>query len=100
VFTVQLGGIATLIWVALAFVYYFVTESRWARTLGKRLLGLRVERLNGSAPASGAIVARTLLRAIDVLPVFYLIGFMVVLSAGKGRQRLGDLAAGTVVVRG
>jgi uncharacterized RDD family membrane protein YckC len=97
---VELGGVATLVWIALAFAYYFGTETRWARTVGKRALGLRVERLDGRPPTRGPVAVRTLLRAIDVLPILYLIGFMVVLTAGKGRQRLGDLAAGTAVVRG
>jgi uncharacterized RDD family membrane protein YckC len=97
---VELGGLATLVWIALAFAYYHGTETRWARTLGKWALGLKVERLDGRPPTGGPIAIRTLLRAIDILPFLYLIGFTVVLTAGKRRQRLGDLAAGTAVVRG
>jgi uncharacterized RDD family membrane protein YckC len=98
--SVELEGAETVIWTVLGFGYYFATEALWARTLGKRLLGLRVERIDGSAPGAGPVAIRTALRIIDVLPFLYLIGFMVLITSGKGRQRLGDLAAGTAVGRG
>jgi uncharacterized RDD family membrane protein YckC len=98
--SVELEGVETVVWGLLGFAYYFATEARWGRTLGKRLLGVRVARLDGTPADAGPVAIRTLLRIIDVLPFLYLIGFTVMLTAGKGRQRLGDLAAGTAVVRG
>jgi uncharacterized RDD family membrane protein YckC len=98
-FSVVLGTGATLAWIALGLLYYFATEAVWGRTLGKRLLGLRVARTDGRRAGAGAIAVRTLLRVVDVLPVLYLVGFAVLLTAGKGWQRIGDLAAGTAVVR-
>ena len=41
---------------------------------------------------------RNLLRIIDGLPVFYLLGLIVMVSS-KRKQRIGDMAAGTVVVK-
>ena len=56
--------------------------------------------LDGAPADAGPVAIRTLLRIIDVLSFLYLIGFTVLLTAGKGRQRLGDMAASTAVVRG
>ena len=64
------------------------------------VLGLRVVRRDGSVPGAGPIAVRTVLRIVDALPFMYLIGFTVLLTAGKGRQRLGDMAADTAVARG
>jgi uncharacterized RDD family membrane protein YckC len=44
------------------------------------------------------VAVRTILRIVDSLPAFYLLGFIVVV-ASKEKQRIGDMAAGTVVVR-
>jgi uncharacterized RDD family membrane protein YckC len=98
--SVELEDVETVVWGLLGFGYYFATEARWGQTLGKRLLGLRVARLDGASADAGPVAIRTLLRIIDVLPFLYLIGFTVMVTAGKGRQRLGDMAAGTAVVRG
>jgi uncharacterized RDD family membrane protein YckC len=98
--SVELEGAEAVVWGLLGFGYYFATEARWGQTLGKRLRGVRVARLDGSPADTGPVAIRTLLRIIDVLPFLYLIGFTVMVTAGKGRQRLGDMAAGTAVVRG
>jgi hypothetical protein len=68
------------------------------QTLGKRVLGLRVMDAQGLRLEFSQIVIRNLLRAIDLLPVFYLVGGMVAVFT-RNSQRLGDLAANTIVVR-
>lgn len=68
------------------------------QTLGKRLLRLRVMDATGLRLSFSQVLMRNLLRAVDSLPALYLIGGMVCLLSRRG-QRLGDLAAGTVVVR-
>jgi len=68
------------------------------QTLGKRVLGLRVMDAQGLRLDFIQIVIRNLLRAIDLLPGFYLVGGMVSVFT-KNAQRLGDLAANTIVVR-
>ena len=60
--SIVLEGGETLIYLALVLLYYFATEARSGQTLGKRVLGLRVVRRDGSAADTGAIAARTLLR--------------------------------------
>jgi hypothetical protein len=68
------------------------------RTPGKRLNGLRVVRVGGFPIGFLASSIRNTLRLIDFLPSAYLLGSIVILTS-KRNQRLGDLAAGTIVVR-
>src|SRR3954453_16747579 len=89
-------GPAELLTVAWALFYYFALESGGGQTLGKRVMKLRVARADGSALDSGRVAVRTLLRPIDGIGA-YLVGLVVMLATGQRRQRLGDLAAGTVV---
>ncbi len=98
--SVQLGGGATLAFAALSLLYYGLSEAAGGQTLGKRAAGVRVVRVDtGAPPGVGAVVVRTLLRIVDSLPFLYLLGLIVVFATGKRRQRLGDLAAKTTVVR-
>jgi uncharacterized RDD family membrane protein YckC len=80
-----------------ALFYYFACESGHGQTLGKRLLKLRVVRADGSPSGMREILVRTALRPIDAVGG-YLVGLVVMLITGERRQRLGDLAAGTMVV--
>ena len=79
---------------------YFVTfEALWdGQTPGKRLLGLRVVRHGGGGVDLGASAARNVIRFVDFLPFGYFVG-MVAVVANSRNQRLGDLVAGTIVVR-
>lgn len=81
---------------ALIFVYYFITEAALCATPGKLALGLRVLKKDGGRCTISAAFVRNLLRFIDALPVLYLIAVLFVWSTPY-KQRLGDLAAGTVV---
>jgi uncharacterized membrane protein SpoIIM required for sporulation/uncharacterized RDD family membrane protein YckC len=79
--------------------YYVTFEAVWdGQTPGKRLLGLRVVRTGGGGVDIGASAARNLIRIVDFLPFGYFVG-MVSLVANQRNQRLGDLVAGTIVVR-
>ena len=82
-----------LLWMA----YYIIPESLFGGSLGKLLTGLRVVRVDGGPVGLGSIVIRNVLRYVDMLPGFYLIGGVVVLLTGSS-QRLGDLVAGTTVI--
>ena len=68
------------------------------RTPGKWLLGLRVVDERGLKLRSGQIVMRNLFRLIDMLPGFFLVGGVAAVLSRRC-QRLGDLAAGTLVIR-
>jgi uncharacterized RDD family membrane protein YckC len=68
------------------------------RTPGKRLNGLRVVRVDGSAIGFVTSAIRNVLRLVDILPGWYLVGIIAILATRRN-QRLGDLAADTIVVR-
>ena len=73
-------------------------EATWhGQTLGKRALGLVVLNDDGTPVRWPAALTRNLLRAADFLPFFYGLGLIAML-ANRDFKRLGDLAAGTVVV--
>lgn len=93
------GGAFALV----AFLVFFVYDVAFevlagGRTPGKRWTGLRVVRAGGQPVGFVASAIRNLLRPIDFLPSLYLVGIASVLVT-KRNQRLGDLAAGTVVAR-
>lgn len=67
------------------------------QTPGKRICGLAVVHDDGRPVGWGAAFTRNTLRFVDFLPLFYATGFIATLLNADGK-RLGDLAAGTVVV--
>jgi len=68
------------------------------QTIGKRLMGLRVIRENGQSVTFLAVLIRNLFRIIDNLPFAYLLGSLVSFFHPQDK-RIGDLVAGTLVVR-
>ena len=98
-FAIYLEGTSLLVYVGLVVLYYIVLEAILGQSVGKILLGLRVVRPDGSRARFGAIIVRNLIRLVDWLPAFYLVGFISVMVSGARRQRLGDLAAKTVIRR-
>jgi len=79
--------------------YTIALEWYWhGQTLGKRLFKLRVMDAHGFQLQPSQIVIRNLLRFVDCLPVFYLVGGVTCLI-NKSAQRLGDIAANTIVIR-
>ncbi len=94
----SVSGVATLVIFVLAFAYYIVLEGYMGQTLGKMLLGIKVVREDtGGVPGIKAAAIRTVLRIVDGL-FSYLVAFIAVLASQKN-QRLGDMAAHTLVVR-
>ncbi|MCA9577797.1 MAG: RDD family protein [Polyangiales bacterium] len=98
-----LGAVAGVIMLVTSFVvlwWYGALLEWWLRgqTLGKRLFGLRVLQLSGLRITFPQAVIRNLVRMVDLLPVAYLVGGAAMVLDRHGR-RLGDLAAGTIVVR-
>jgi uncharacterized RDD family membrane protein YckC len=102
-FGIVFAGLANALYLVLAFAiqwgYGALLEWRLlGQTLGKRLLGLRVISLQGTTITFGQAAVRNLVRIVDILPGCYLVGGVSALLERHGR-RLGDLAAGTLVVR-
>lgn len=91
---ISIVGVFVMVW-----GYFMVLEGLWGgRTPGKAASRIRVVRADGRPVTWTQVTVRNLLRIIDFLPFYYMLGgVLVVLS--KRSQRLGDLAAGTVVVR-
>lgn len=90
-------------WLVLAFAtywgYFIASEAlRNGRTWGKRVMRIRVVRDDGSRLAAVDSVTRNLLRIADILPGSYAVGMVSILLTARNK-RLGDMAAGTVVVR-
>ncbi len=97
--TAWLVALFGLLSFAIFWGYYIFFETLWnGQTPGKRRNGLRVIRRNGTPITAGEAVIRNLVRIIDFLPIFYGVGIVAMFIDGQSR-RLGDLAAGTLVVR-
>jgi uncharacterized RDD family membrane protein YckC len=80
-----------------ALYYYFALESGEGQTVGKKLMKLRVVRADGRPAGMSEIAVRTVLRVVDGIGL-YIVGLIVMLATGQRRQRLGDMAAGTIIV--
>jgi uncharacterized RDD family membrane protein YckC len=99
-----LGDAVAILWsFAVSWGYFLSFEWLWrGQTPGKRLLGVRVVQLDGTAVSFYQSAARNLLRVADALPLPHpvavgALGF-VVAACNRESRRLGDLAAGTLVV--
>lgn len=92
----------TLILAAIFFglwVYWTLLEVAWnGQTPGKRLVRIRVVKSDGSPVTVFSAAVRNLLRVVDFLPACYPVGLITMLI-DKRHRRLGDLLAGTVLVR-
>lgn len=97
-------GIVSAIIVAssgfLAFtVYYILAEMLTdGRSPGKRMAGLRVLSVDGRPLSFLQSALRNILRAVDILPFLYSVGLLAIFFSPRC-QRLGDIAAGTIVVK-
>jgi uncharacterized RDD family membrane protein YckC len=88
----------TLSYFVVTIGYSIVLEWIWrGQTLGKRVLRIRVVDAEGFRLRPVQIVIRNLLRVVDLLPAFYAVGGICCLLSPK-YQRLGDIAANTVVI--
>ncbi len=96
-------GAALALFFVLVFAVQFVYDVAFetlasGRTPGKRWTGLRVVGTDGHAVGFLTSCVRNLLRIVDWLPAWYAVGAVAVLASTRN-QRLGDMAAGTLVVR-
>lgn len=93
------GAIYALGYFVISIGYGILCEWLWrGQTFGKRLLRLRVVDAEGLRLQFNQIVVRNLLRCVDSLPLFYVVGGVACWLSPKC-QRLGDLAANTIVIR-
>ena len=95
--------VATLIAIMGSFVvifgYFWISESLWSgQTIGKKAFRLRAVGDRGEPLTFSQAGVRNIVRIVDFLPYAYGVGLVVLFVNGKGK-RLGDLAAGTIVVK-
>lgn len=82
----------------LYFLYHPVLEiALRGRTPGKRFAGLRIVTRDGGTPGIGALLVRNVFRLVDSFPAMYCVGLVATLVT-RQHVRLGDLAAGTLLV--
>ncbi|UCG61624.1 MAG: RDD family protein [Candidatus Zixiibacteriota bacterium] len=86
-----------LIFLLVIFLYFVVLEGTLGATIGKRLLILRVVRLDGTTPGLKRALIRNLLRLVDGLPAFNILGVVLIVKSPE-RARFGDRVAGTRVI--
>lgn len=94
-----IGGILSGLFVAL-FVFYPTLFERYGngRTPGKQIIGIRVVSTGGQPIGFMTALLRNFFRLIDLFPVGYLVGIAAVITTNLN-QRLGDIVAGTIVIR-
>ncbi len=93
-----LAAVSLVLWLGLAIGYHALAEWRYGGTIGKYLVNIRVVAADGSSPSLRASIVRNVLRLVDWLPGFYLVGIAALLASDR-KQRLGDRIAETTVVR-
>jgi uncharacterized RDD family membrane protein YckC len=94
---VEAMSIVFIFLVVFAYDVIFETLNN-GRTIGKQVAGIRVLGESGEPIRFLASAVRNTLRIIDFLPFFYLVGSVAIVTT-EHDQRLGDLAAGTIVAR-
>lgn len=77
--------------------YMVLMEGYLGGTVGKLALGIRVVDLSGNKPGPVRALIRNVLRIVDFLPIFYLLGILLV-AFSKDKRRVGDRVAGTYVI--
>lgn len=98
-----LGGLLLALYALLNFAvfwgYYMLFELLWnGQSPGKRVAKTRVLRVDGNPARTSEVAVRNLVRIVDFLPAMYALGF-VVMFLNRQSRRLGDYAAGTLVIR-
>ncbi len=99
------GGWVTAVFILLLFALiwgYFAAFEAWngGRTPGKQALGIRVVMDTGQPVTAGAAVVRNLVRLLDCyFPFLPVLPALLLMFLNKSNKRLGDMAAGTIVVR-
>lgn len=83
---------------AIYFLYHPILETTMqGRTPGKRMAGVRLVDAMGQTPGVAALLIRNVFRLVDGLPAFYVVGCVACMVTGRS-VRIGDLAAGTLMV--
>jgi uncharacterized protein len=90
----EVAGLIVLVMLSAWFNYFALSEWRWGQTIGKNAMGMRVISLDRTRLSFAQASVRNLLRLVD----FFAIGWLMIATTER-KQRLGDKAAKTVVLR-
>jgi uncharacterized RDD family membrane protein YckC len=88
--------VVILVCLCVGLLYYWLLEGFFGATIGKAIAGVRVLKNDGSRCSLKPSLIRNIMRIVDGIAI-YLVGFIVAIFS-KMRRRVGDYAAGTVVV--
>ena len=96
--SLRLGWMVTLAVFLPYFIYFPLIETLWnGRTVGKKIMGIRVTKTDGTRASLGSYLIRWLFRFVEISATGGVIAILTILINGKG-QRLGDLVADTCVI--
>ena len=87
-----------LVFLVAMLAYFTVLEGFFGATIGKWVVGVRVIRSSGGHPGLGRGLVRNILRLVDGLPAFCILGIILILTSSEC-ARFGDRLAGTRVLR-
>src|SRR5690606_12148888 len=91
--------VTNLLYLPVLFLYNLVCETFFGgQSIGKKSMGIKVVKMNGHNPTVGDCLLRWCLRIVDIGASLGALAAILVSSSEKG-QRLGDMAANTVVIR-
>lgn len=93
-----LGVLVAALGVVVYVAYFTYFEAEYGQTVGKKVAGVVVVTEDGDPISYRQAAIRSLLRIVDWLPAFYVVGIVAIYITDR-EQRLGDVVADTVVVR-
>ncbi|MGZ3867089.1 MAG: RDD family protein [Bacteroidia bacterium] len=93
------GTVILIIVLAIPYLFYDLLFEIFAQgqSLGKKIIKIKVVKLDGTQPSIGSFLLRWLIRFFEIDLIYGMIA-IVSIAASKNRQRLGDMAAGTTVI--
>ena len=86
-----------IIFLLVIFMYFVLMEAYLGATIGKMIVSVKVVGPDGSLPGLGRSLIRNLLRVVDALPAFNILG-VILIARSPERARFGDRVAGTRAV--
>ncbi len=95
----ETGTVILVIIIALPYLFYDLLFEIFmhGQTLGKKIIKIKVVKLDGTQPSVGSYLLRWLIRIFEIDLLYGLIA-IISIAASKNKQRLGDMAAGTTVI--
>ncbi|MFW6056756.1 MAG: RDD family protein [Chloroflexota bacterium] len=87
-----------ILFLVIMFAYFVLAEAYAGRTVGKRIVGLKVTDAAGNTIGLNRSLARNLLRVVDGLPALYIVG-AILIAGSPHNQRFGDRVAHAYVVK-